>query len=210
MSRRSQKAPTKDRNDSASQFVAFRDFLLPEELNGVLEHVLGRTRAFRRTRIITRGNRGRVDSRYRRSRELADLGEFGHVFTQRIRSYLPWVVQTVGSPPFLVRKTIARVTASNDGDFFKKHTDLCKGRVITFVYYFYRKPKRFAGGELRLYRTSLNNGRPVAADSFDTVMPLQNHIVFFPSFLVHEVRRVRCRSGAIEDSRFAVTGWICK
>jgi len=70
MTPRSQMAPTSDRNDSAGQFVAFRDFLLPEELNGVLQHVLGRKRAFRRTRIITHGKRGRVDSRYRRSREL--------------------------------------------------------------------------------------------------------------------------------------------
>jgi SM-20-related protein len=205
-----QKAPTRDRNSSASQFVVFRDFLLPEELNGLLGHVLSRKRDFRRTKIIAHGNRGKVDSRYRRSRELPDLGEFRDVFTHRIRSYLPWVVQRLGVPPFPVRKTIARVTASNDGDFFNKHTDLCKGRVITFVYYFHREPKRFAGGELRLYPTTFKNGRLDAAESFDTVMPQQNHIVFFPSFSVHQVRPVRCRSGAIEDSRFTVTGWICK
>jgi len=208
MSPRPKDVRIRARNDSTRQYVTFSHFLLPEELNGLLEHALVRREKFKRAEVLRPGHRGRVVFRYRRSHVLVDLGEFSDVITYRIRSYLPWVVRKLGIPPFRVRRALAHVTANNDGDFFKRHTDFYQGRVITFVYYFYREPKRFTGGELRLYHTNCKNGRVAATRDFDTILPQQNHIVFFPSFLVHEVSRVRCPSHALEDSRFTVTGWV--
>jgi Rps23 Pro-64 3,4-dihydroxylase Tpa1-like proline 4-hydroxylase len=104
------------------------------------------------------------------------------------------------------------MTASNDADFFKRHTDssLHEGRTVSFVYYFYREPKAFTGGELRVYDTRVEGDRIVGGRKYDTIIPRQNQMLFFPSYLFHEVLPVRCPSQKLADSRFTVNGWISR
>ncbi len=57
-------------------------------------------------------------------------------------------------------------------------------RALTLVYYFHASPKRFEGGELRLY----------ARDGFVDLAPVCDRLVAFPSASSHEVRPTRCDS----------------
>jgi Rps23 Pro-64 3,4-dihydroxylase Tpa1-like proline 4-hydroxylase len=73
-------------------------------------------------------------------------------------------------------------------------------RTVSGVYYFYRQPKAFDGGELRLYA--------FGEEAFVDIEPSENAFVAFPSFAAHEVLPVTCPSGAFEDSRFSVNCWL--
>ena len=63
---------------------------------------------------------------------------------------------------FPLQQVESQLTASNDGDFYRSHLDTdgrsLDGRAIACVYYFFREPKAFTGGALRLYDTIEEGG----------------------------------------------------
>ena len=81
-------------------------------------------------------------------------------------------------------------------------------RHLTFVYFLHREPRQFEGGELRIHDAHLEAGRYVSEGSYQTVVPQQNQIVFFPCELLHEITPVNCPSGQFADSRFTLNGWL--
>lgn len=196
-----------------ARFVVLEDFLLPAELPALLEFALRRESAFKISEV-TRPNSMVVDIDYehRRSKVLFNLEQHRNFLAHRIESYLPWVLYKLGCPSFSASHVEMQLTASNDGGFFRKHTDnmlgQCRTREITFVYYFYREPKAFTGGELRVYDTRYANGRAAPLENFHTFVPAQNQVVFFSAYLFHEILPVRCPSTAFADSRFTLNGWI--
>jgi Rps23 Pro-64 3,4-dihydroxylase Tpa1-like proline 4-hydroxylase len=139
-----------------------------------------------------------------------DLGEHESVILERIRRVLPRVLDQLGIEEFPVTNTEAQITASNDGDFFLAHSDDAQEKIasrrLTFVYFFHREPRQFEGGELRLHdsRDSERTG------SYQTIVPQQNQIVFFPCSVLHEITQVECPSRAFADSRFTLNGWLHK
>lgn len=80
-------------------------------------------------------------------------------------------------------------------------------RQLTFVYYFNRSPKAFEGGDLALYDSDVSAGL-FSERHFTKVAPVDNRLLVFPSSAQHEVLMVRCASGAYEDSRFTLNGWV--
>ena len=180
-----------------------------------MRYVLGHAEQFESAGVDTGGSKSRVVRKnMRRARVLWNTGEIGRVIRQRIRSYLPWVLNRLAIPPFQVAKIEGQITASNDGEFFRKHADNSYGvhrrRVVSYVYYFHRRPRRFAGGELLLYPTWYENGKLVFATKPRSIAPRQNRIVFFPSSALHEIQTVRCPAHDLADSRFTVNGWACR
>jgi len=123
---------------------------------------------------------------------------------------LPAVLEQLGMEEFAITRTEVQMTASNDGDFFRPHCDdaqeLVAARRITFVYFFHREPRPFEGGELRLHDSL--GGRHVSGGSYQTIVPRQNQIVFFPCSVLHEITPVECPSKAFADSRFTLNGWL--
>jgi len=79
--------------------------------------------------------------------------------------------------------------------------------LLTFVYYFNRRPKAFEGGDLALYDGDAAAGL-FSNRHFTKVGPVDNRLLVFPSNAQHEVLTVRCPSGAYEDSRFTLNGWF--
>ena len=132
---------------------------------------------------------------------------------ERIRGVLPRVMERLGMEEFPVTRVEAQITASNDGDFFGAHCDdaqeLIASRRLTFVYFFHREPRQFEGGELRLH-DSRGSERNVSTGSYQSIVPQQNQIVFFPCSVLHEITPVKCPSGAFADSRFTLNGWLHK
>jgi Rps23 Pro-64 3,4-dihydroxylase Tpa1-like proline 4-hydroxylase len=151
-----------------------------------------------------------VNERVRRSKTLDDLGSSEGLFTTKLKESLEEVLARLGEPGFPVGRIEIQATASGDGDYFRMHQDADEEstRAISFVYFVYREPRRFSGGELRLFETSIVEGKPMPTDRGQTLMPRQNSIVFFPSRHEHEVLPVRVPTKEFADSRFTINGWI--
>lgn len=195
-----------DTSKELAPFVQVRNFLDAGLHGQILDLALRHQAEFSASSVVTN------DQKYRRSRVLYDLEECGDQMTVEIRKILPWVYQRLNITPSGEGRLERQMTAHNDGDYFKLHNDNgspdTADRVVSFVYYCNRLPKRFSGGELRLFDSRVENGYWVAADTFETVEPINNSIVFFLSRLLHEVMPIHCASRDFADSRFTFNGWV--
>jgi Rps23 Pro-64 3,4-dihydroxylase Tpa1-like proline 4-hydroxylase len=200
------------RAEPQTPVITFDEFLVAQEWRALLDFTLASEPQFAHTEVIGSDGVGRLDTDYRRSRVLFDLGHFRDLFTQRLTTFLPLVLHRTGQPPFALASIETQLTGTNNSEFFRMHTDndatAVNTRVLTFVYFFHREPQSFAGGELRIYDSYRQGQRTLASGPYRIVYPLQNQIVFFPSGVLHEVLPVGCPSGAFCDSRFTVNGWF--
>jgi Rps23 Pro-64 3,4-dihydroxylase Tpa1-like proline 4-hydroxylase len=192
--------------------VVLDEFLSPQELDELIRYTLQHEQEFRNSEVVSpSGEMGVRDYSHRRSRVLMESGSHEEVILNRIQLVLPHVLEQLGMEAFSITRTEVQITASNDGDFFRAHRDdaqeLIASRRLTFVYFFHREPQRFTGGELRLH-DSLQNDKHSGTGGYETIVPQQNQIVFFPCSTLHEITPVRCASGAFADSRFTVNGWL--
>jgi SM-20-related protein len=132
----------------------------------------------------------------------------------RLKEEQETLFRGAGMKPAPVVRFETELAAYNDGGFFHEHIDTLTGgikdeqgveqaRALSAVYYFYRRPRAFTGGRLRMWGYSDGEDRP----HFD-ITPSDNALVAFPSFAMHEVLPVSCPSRNFEDSRFAVNCWL--
>jgi len=184
-----------------SPYCRIENVLAESQNRRLFDSICRNASRFERSTTTTR------EPNFRKSLVLYSLPQFFPVFAELIEICMPFVIRTLGKRVFEVRDVELQVTAHNDGDFFKTHTDNGSGktrrRSISFVYYLHRLPKPFRGGELILYGSS---GR----GQIQTIEPLNNSILFFRSERSHAVGPVRCPSKKFEDSRFTVNGWVCR
>ena len=194
--------------------VVLDEFLVSEELTGLLDYTLTHDQYFANTRVINQSGVGVIDHANRRSRALIAWSPFHNVLMDRIASFFPVVLEKLKWPLFQVAYMETQLTASNHEEFFKMHSDnrsdLVATRELTFVYFFYRETKAFTGGELVIYDTVIKNGSHTPTGPYQVIQPEQNKIVFFPSYCLHEVRTVCCPSRDFADSRFTLNGWLHK
>lgn len=192
--------------------VLLDEFLVAEEWQNLMQYTYERGNDFCATRVVGAGGAHQVDTSYRRSRVLFDLGEFREVFTERIMAFLPHVLARLEYPAFPVSDVEIQLTATGNGEFFRRHNDngadSLNSRLITFVYFFYRQPRPFTGGELCIFDTELENGQYRAPGPYSVVTPEQNQICFFVSDYLHEVLPVQAATADFMDSRFTVNGWL--
>ncbi|MGC1558645.1 MAG: 2OG-Fe(II) oxygenase [Bradyrhizobium sp.] len=188
------------------------EFLVAQEWAGLLQYTMRRGHEFTRSGVLDTGGGSRTDNSYRRSQVLYDLPSCKELFVDRITSYLPFVLARLRQPPFPISQFEIQLTATNHGQFFKMHRDddsnAVRSRLITFIYYFFREPKGFDGGALRVYDSRVDLYGNVTPGDFQTIHPSQNQMIFFPSNSLHEVLPVNCASGDLADSRFTVNGWV--
>jgi Rps23 Pro-64 3,4-dihydroxylase Tpa1-like proline 4-hydroxylase len=188
------------------------EFLVAQEWRGLLDYALANAAAFHETQVIGADGGSVLDFANRRSRVLFDLGPYRAVFADRLMAFLPHVLLRLGEPEFAVSQLEIQLTATNADEFFRTHTDNqaphVQGRRITFVYFFHREPRRFGGGELRIFDTASNGAAAVAVGPYRIVYPEQNQVVLFSSSCLHEILPVSCPSGDFADSRFTVNGWF--
>lgn len=182
--------------------------MTPAEKNKLIKYVLAKESEFVSTSTSTNAED------YRRSMVLHSFPEFSELMVNRIKAILPDVLKSLNIPSFPLGEIEAQLTMHNDNNFYKLHNDSgspdTASRFFTYVYYFYREPKGFSGGELQIYDSKIENNFYVADKTFRTVEPRNNSIVFFLSRYMHEVLRVSCPSKAFADSRFTINGWVRK
>jgi Rps23 Pro-64 3,4-dihydroxylase Tpa1-like proline 4-hydroxylase len=194
----------------AAPVARFEEFLGLSELTWLWQFAMRNGPAFVRSQVIGHDHEGE-DPDVRRSWVLYDVGDIQPFFAGRVLQYLPQLLDGLGHVHFAVRDIELQVTASNDGEFFRPHTDCgqnaVESREITFVYFCHREPRPFTGGELRLY-DSVDPGAFGSDVDVHVIEPTQNSIVFFPSQYVHEVAPLSCPSGQFADSRITFNGWL--
>ena len=189
-----------------SRYAQIDNFLTVAEKNKLIKYVLAKESAF-----VTTSTSTNADD-YRRSMVLHSFPEFSELMINRIKAILPDVLRKLNIPSFSIGDIETQLTMHNDNNYYKLHNDSgspdTSTRFFTYVYYFNREPKAFSGGELQIYDSKIENNFYVAADSFKTVEPRNNSIVFFLSRYMHEVLPVSCPSKAFADSRFTINGWV--
>jgi SM-20-related protein len=185
--------------------LRIEDFLDSEQMNALLGRVLDLKDVFVPSEIAT------DVPNYRRSWVVYDLGNARTEIVPMILACVPMLRQVFGVPdgePSLIE---AQLTVSDDGDFFKVHTDCgspeTDGRLVSFVYYFSSEQAAFTGGDLILYDSPVS-APSLLASTRHMVPPTRNSIVFFRSTVWHEVTPVVNPSGQFGDGRFTVNGWL--
>ncbi len=157
------------------------------------------------------GALGEVNTSVRKSQTMSDLGPAKEPFEREVRAHYKEWIRTLRVSPFDVSSVELQLAAHNDGAHFSRHIDTqvhassgASIRALSAVYYFFREPKSFSGGELLIF--------PFVTRADDTncatVKPQQNTMIVFPSWATHEVATVQCPSKAFADSRFAVNCWL--
>jgi len=181
-------------------------FLEEATVAALLDYAERRQAAFAPTHVGLFEHR-QVDPDYRRSMSARDLGPFRPLFQARVMDRAAELMASLRLSAARTTRLGLELVAHGDGDFYRRHTDIRTAaddidiRVLSGVYYFHREPKAFDGGALRLYAI----GDDAA---FVDVPPTHNSLLIFPSWAPHEVRPVRCPSGAFMDSRFSINCWV--
>lgn len=132
-------------------------------------------------------------------------------FGPKLRSVLPHVLARWRMEALHRSRIEMDVTVHLGGEFYTRHRDNAeegnRPRKLSYVYYFHRQPRPFAGGDLLLYDTDLETSRATAA-AFTRIEPLHNSLVIFPSDAYHEITPVECDTRDFLDGRFTVDGWV--
>ena len=196
-------------------FARLAGFLDAEAHAAVMAFAQENLASFQVSQVL-HGMDSATDSRVRSSRVAMQPEDIAASFKPRVIAALPGVFARLGYEPFEVAKIELQMTAHLDGDFYSQHNDNSHGhrkghdsdgRRISFVYYFCREPKRFTGGELRLFDTDLRRDA-FSEQAYSRIEPDDNSIVFFPSAAMHEVGRRKMQSSDPADGRFTLNGWL--
>ena len=149
-----------------------------------------------------------IDPASRLSHDVPTDAALEAAFRSLALEWLPEAREAIGVRPFTPTNVEVSMVAHGDGAFFDRHIDTFTGgrpagespRMVTFVCYAFREPKRFTGGALRLF--------DLFGKEFVDIEPESGLMVAFPSWSLHEVRRVSCPGCAFGDYRFGVNVWV--
>ena len=191
-------------------YVQIRDFLPQAELEQLLDYVLTHPHKFKPA-TVGNGDLSLLNPEVRVALTWGNLGPLQVPLERRFREALPFLMEKAGVPPPAPETLEVGLAAHGDGAFYRPHIDLVigdhannptseSGRVLSAVFYFHAEPKRFSGGELRLFRLGTDSG-------FVNIEPLQNSLIAFHSWMRHEVRPVAVPSGEFRDYRFSINCW---
>ncbi|MEV6954825.1 2OG-Fe(II) oxygenase [Streptomyces sp. NPDC051183] len=183
------------------------NFLGAERAGALLAYAISRQGDFN-TGTVLDPLSGQVS---RKGRSSLVLPVTSSVFSGHLADCLPLVQEVLGHRATLTQ-TLTVLTAHGEGGHYGIHTDASRVRdvstALSAVYYLHGKPRGFAGGQLRLYDTLLDEGSARPAESYRTIEPEHDTIVFFPAGAFHEVVPSTCPSGRFADHRFTLTTWI--
>ena len=188
-------------------YSTYSDFLSSEVRANLISWAIDNENKFELSTVTS----GR--SERRKSLRVRDFEPLETVLRERVLSISVKLMKDLLVPEFTPSRVETELVAHNDGAFFKRHVDRLYGherrkhdRILTSVYYFFVEPKAFTGGALRLYSLDKEKGDNIFTD----VLPEQNTLIVFPSWVPHEVMPVSCPSRSFAHSRFAVTCWLCR
>lgn len=185
----------------------FENFLGAERAGTLLSYAISREADFHAGTVLDPLS-GQVSHKGRSSLVLPVTSS---VFSAHLADCLPLVQEVLGHRAALTQ-TLTVLTSHGEGGHYGIHTDASRvrdvGTALSAVYYLHRTPRGFGGGRLRLYDTVLADDGARPAESYRTIEPEHDTIVFFPAGAFHEVVPSTCPSGHFADHRFTLTTWI--
>lgn len=184
----------------------FDNFLGDEAAADLLALVLSNQSAFAPS-CMSRYQTGEVDRQIRRSSTFSgDWIEHRERFRAAIDQITPELLEATGVRDWSPKKMQIEMAVHRDGDFFRTHCDTLVGkhrtngvRLISAVYYFFREPRSFEGGQLAVFDPR---------GSQEIIEPEHDRLVVFPSFLPHEVRTISVPGDEFVNARFSVNCWL--
>ena len=205
-------------------FVRRADFLPPERCAALLALALASRTRFAPAPVVVMpsaeaaqgregasgGGRGLHVDASRRNALVVDRGimekEVRPWLEARLRDALADALPRLGMREPPACRVQMGMSAYVGGSFFSKHKDNAasesRTRMVSFAYYFHRRPRRFSGGELLLHD---GDGE---AGAFTRIEPQHNSIVLFPGACVHQVAAIESESRDFADARFAILGGL--
>jgi SM-20-related protein len=201
--------------DPRCPHLIFRNILGADYVQSLLKYVVDHQGDFQTGDMHNRLTGERfVDPKMRIASYLNDLGAFGDPIRVLVDAVAAPALKALNLIEPAVEPKEFLITAYRDGGYIGEHIDTMTGprsvRILSCVYYFAATPHRFSGGELRLYGFPQRSaaGTDPARPPFVELTPETDSLIFFPSWLRHEVLPVRVPSGAWADSRFTINCWI--
>ena len=193
--------------------LVFRDVLGAAGVGELLQYVMARQMDFRPAIVRDRqSGKQRVDQGRRDCLALGDLGLARRPFESFVCAAAPGILAELHLAETAVEPHEFAICAYGDGGHFAGHIDTNEVtdriRVVSCVYYFAATPRRFSGGELRLYGLPTLSGGKAPDAPFIDICPETDTLVAFPSWLRHEVLPVRLPEGGWPDHRFTVNCWL--
>lgn len=206
-------------------YLVLEDFLPEQNRAALVEWAIASEALFKPAEIFTGsgGRKHRLDPTFRKALRHQGIGPFEALFRDHLLAKSQEIASATGyrGPPLTSLEF--ELNAYGDGAHFRPHIDIPVGpnrravgagegedRVISAVYYFYREPKAFSGGALRLYRFGADAHAPGSEADSIAFEPRQNGLVCFPSWAMHKVETVYCTSDKFEDYRFGLNCWFCR
>jgi SM-20-related protein len=191
--------------------VVFEDVLGPERAAALLDHAEAHAAHFTAGRAYNRTTgEAQVDPSRRDCLVLGDMGPFGAPLKERFGELARIAVAELRIGEADLEPVELEITSYGDGGHIHTHIDTRESReavrVLSCVYYFSDTPRRFGGGELRLYGFPSRSGE---LEAVVDVPPATDTLVAFPSWMRHEVLPVRL--GGEHDfraRRFTVNCWL--
>jgi hypothetical protein len=193
-----------------ASFIVLDDFVGEARTARLLRYAIAQESGFVPSKVAL-GHAAMIDESRRVSKVNANVAPVMALVEPVIRKAVDRALRKLGLVNVDSYRLEPELTWCGDGAFFKRHTDtlyrdrFANQRVMTMVHYFYREPKAFSGGQLRLYGVGAEARRCISE-----IEPRFDRAIFFPAWFPHEVLPVRCRSGAFADGRFAISCWVRK
>jgi SM-20-related protein len=200
--------------DVRCPYLVYRDVMGQEYVTGLLDHVVERQGDFVAGRMHKRQTgESFMDRNVRWSLYLKDLGRFDGPIKAFVDAITGPALEALHLIEPHVKPREFEITAYPDGGHIGEHIDTKTGkdrvRILSCVYYFAATPRRFDGGELRLYGFPKPNFGGISEPaSFVDIEPHTDTLVVFPSWLRHQVLPVRVPSGQWADARFTINCWV--
>ncbi|MET8754300.1 2OG-Fe(II) oxygenase [Streptomyces sp. NPDC004667] len=185
----------------------FENFLGAERADALLEYAIGRQGDFTAGTVPD----PLTGEESHKGRDSLVLPVTSGVFSRHLADCLPLVQESLGHRAALDR-SLTVLTAHGDGGHYGMHTDASRvpdvSTAVSAVYYLHRRPRGFGGGQLRLHDTVVDGHRARPSQTYRTIEPEHDTIVFFPAAAFHEVVPSTCPSRRFADHRFTLTTWI--
>ena len=143
---------------------------------------------------------------------LEELGDIRQTFKGYVRDQISTLCPQFGLSHFDLSGIEVKMTNHLDGGFFNTHPDNSsrfgnEDRLISFVFYFFREPPQFEGGDLILFDTN-RAARTYKPMYFTRLRCESNTMVFFPSGYFHCVEPITLTDNQFEHGRFAISGHV--
>lgn len=231
--------PSPPRGIRAVPFARIRDFLTADEQRWLLTAMPTGREGFRPAEV-GEGKEGEINPALRNAFIVRQPAQRSvrRWFLPKLRAVLPQALVRLGTDHrglYVERVGCYRielnVTVHQPGGYYQAHRDGGyqtqgdsgeqergnAGRRISYVYYFHRKPRRFAGGDLLLHDTDYDAEEDRAGQgqkgtqAFTRLAPIDNSLILFPSDSLHEITQITSATGEpldFADGRFTVNGWI--